>query len=50
MIGCHGSPWTPEDARREAERTLGAVADEADPAALRDAAWKGPDQGEDRRR
>ena len=42
MIGCHGSPWTPEDARGEAERIPGAVADEADPAALRDAARKVP--------
>ena len=32
-IGRHGSPWTPETARREAERILGLVASGADPAA-----------------
>jgi integrase len=32
-IGRHGSPWTPETARREAQRLLGAVASGADPAA-----------------
>lgn len=31
-IGRHGSPWTPETARREAERVLGLVAAGADPA------------------
>jgi integrase len=40
VIGRHGSPWTPEEARREAKRILGAVADGADPAAERDAARK----------
>jgi integrase len=34
-IGRHGSPWTPETARREARRLLGAIADGADPAAAR---------------
>src|SRR5262245_52874048 len=32
-IGKHGAPWTPETAREEAKRLLGAVAREADPAA-----------------
>src|SRR6516164_10786750 len=40
VIGRHGSPWTPEDARKEAKRILGAVADGVDPAAERDAARK----------
>lgn len=31
-IGPHGSPWTPERARREARRLLGLVADGKDPA------------------
>ncbi len=31
-IGPHGSPWTPERARREAKRLLGLVADGKDPA------------------
>ena len=31
-IGPHGSPWTPEKARREAKRLLGLVADGEDPA------------------
>src|SRR6185312_9752503 len=31
-IGPHGSPWTPEKARREAKRLLGQVADGKDPA------------------
>src|SRR5918993_633555 len=31
-IGKHGSPWTPELARREAKRILGLVADGKDPA------------------
>jgi integrase len=31
-IGRHGSPWTPDQARREAKRILGAVAGGADPA------------------
>lgn len=32
-IGRHGSPWTPDTARREARRLLGAVANGGDPAA-----------------
>src|SRR5271154_2690708 len=31
-IGRHGSPWTPEAARREAVRLLGEVAQGIDPA------------------
>src|ERR671927_272851 len=31
-IGKHGSPWTPDLARREAKRILGLVADGKDPA------------------
>lgn len=31
-IGKHGSPWTPELARREAQRLLGAIANGNDPA------------------
>src|SRR5437660_4437649 len=34
-IGRHGSPWTPETARREAKRLLGMVENGADPAADR---------------
>jgi len=30
-IGRHGSPWTPDKAREEAERLLGRVANEVDP-------------------
>lgn len=32
-IGKHGSPWTPDTARKEAERLLGQVRNGADPAA-----------------
>jgi len=32
-IGRHGSPWTPDKARREAKRMLGLVADGKDPQA-----------------
>src|SRR5262249_55110668 len=32
-IGPHGSPWTPDTARAEAQKILGRVADNADPAA-----------------
>lgn len=32
MIGVHGSPWTPEMARKEAGRLLGMVAEGQDPA------------------
>lgn len=35
-IGRHGSPWTPESARREAMRLLGLRAAGRDPASLRD--------------
>jgi integrase len=34
-IGKHGSPWTPDAARKEARRVLGLVAAGADPAAQR---------------
>jgi integrase len=34
-IGRHGSPWTPDEARREAKRLLGSVAGGFDPAALK---------------
>lgn len=34
-IGRHGSPWTPETARAEAQRLLGHVVDGADPAAIK---------------
>src|ERR1700730_7764961 len=34
-IGRHGSPWTPDMARREAKRLLGSVAGGLDPAALK---------------
>jgi integrase len=34
-IGRHGSPWTPETARKEARRILGDVAAGADPAAAK---------------
>jgi hypothetical protein len=36
-IGKHGSPWTPDMARREALRLLGAIAAGVDPAAARKA-------------
>jgi integrase len=32
-IGRHGAPWTPETAREEAQRLLGSVVSNADPAA-----------------
>ena len=35
-IGRHGSPWTPETARREARRLLGQIAEGHDPAGSRD--------------
>jgi integrase len=38
VIGRHGSPWTPDEARQEARRILGAVAGGDDPAAERQAA------------
>jgi Arm DNA-binding domain len=31
-IGRHGSPWTPETARKEAKTLLGMIEDGADPA------------------
>jgi len=34
-IGQHGSPWTPEGAKREAKRLLGLVANGTDPAELK---------------
>lgn len=34
-MGRHGSPWTPEQARDEAKRLLGQVAQGADPAAVK---------------
>lgn len=34
-IGPHGSPWTPDSARKEAHRQLGAIASGADPAKLK---------------
>jgi integrase len=36
-IGRHGTPWTPEQARREAKRILGEVAGGRDPGAARQA-------------
>ena len=36
-IGKHGSPWTPDKAREEAERLLGRVANEVDPTKERKA-------------
>lgn len=45
-IGRHGSPWTPETARREAKRLLGFVADRRDPAAFRDAIRRAETIGE----
>src|SRR5262249_17300734 len=41
-IGRHGVPWTPETARAEAKRVLGAVAAGADPAGARAAAKAAP--------
>jgi integrase len=35
VIGTHGSPWTPETARREAQRLLLEIANGCDPAAAR---------------
>ncbi len=39
-IGRHGAPWTPDEARKEARRILGEVADGGDPAAAKTAARK----------
>jgi integrase len=41
-IGRHGSPWTPDSARTEAERLLGLVRDGKDPAANRMAYREAP--------
>ena len=41
-IGKHGSPWTPETARTEAERLLGMVAAGNDPAVHRDTEKQAP--------
>ena len=38
MIGVHGSPWTPDQARQEASRLLGLVANGKDPAETKAAA------------
>ena len=39
-IGRHGAPWTPDTARKEAQRLLGEVAKGADPAAEKQAKRK----------
>ena len=49
-IGRHGSPWTPEQARREAKRVLGEVAAGKDPAKLAPAHAPGRQGGPDRPR
>ncbi len=41
-IGRHGSLWTPETARAEAERLRGAIASGVDPAATREARKAAP--------
>lgn len=45
-IGRHGSPWTPEAARQEAVRLLGAKAAGRDPAEARDEAKRDPSVAE----
>jgi len=45
-IGRHGSPWTPETARREAKRQLGLIDDGADPAADKIARKEAPTMAE----
>src|SRR5690348_2244655 len=45
-IGRHGSPWTPDTARREAKRLLGLVENGADPAADKAAGQKAPTMAE----
>ena len=45
-IGRHGSPWTPDTARREARRLLGMVENGADPAADRMARKAAPTMAE----
>ena len=39
-IGRHGAPWTPDEARKEARRILGEVAEGSDPAGAKTAARK----------
>jgi integrase len=39
-LGRHGSPWTPDEARTEAARLLGLIADGTDPSELRADATK----------
>src|SRR5437660_8912731 len=41
-LGKHGSPWTPDTARREAKRLLGVVESGADPAADKSARQQSP--------
>jgi integrase len=41
-IGRHGAPWTPDEARKEAQRILGEVVKGADPAALKAQARQAP--------
>ncbi len=41
-IGTHGSPWTPDTARKEARRLLGEVVTGADPVAEKKEARKAP--------
>jgi len=41
-IGRHGSPWTPETARKEAKTLIGLIGDGADPAADKMARRKAP--------
>ncbi len=41
-IGRHGSPWTPETARKEARRLLGDISGGSDPATRRDAKRREP--------
>ena len=45
-IGRHGSPWTPQTARAEAQRLLGDVAKGADPAAAKRARRQAKDVAE----
>ena len=47
-IGRHGSPWTPETARKEAKTLLGMIEDGADPAADKMARREAPTIGEAR--
>jgi integrase len=42
-IGAHGSPWTPDTARREAKRVLGMVAAGVDPCATKAQSQQGAD-------